>query len=74
MLYFVPDYDRLLERIERLLVDRGHLLVSIFGHPGDFVLWRHLEARFELVDRVRARNDDDRIGWWGRRVAWLRKR
>jgi SAM-dependent methyltransferase len=74
MLYFVPDYERLLEVIKGLLVERGHLLVSIFGHPGDFVLWRCLEERFELVDRVHARNERNRIGWWGWSVAWLRKR
>lgn len=74
MLYFVPDYEKLLERMEQMLVERGHLLVSIFGHPGDFVLWRLLEERFELVDRVRTRNERNRIGWWGWTVAWLRKR
>lgn len=74
VLYFVPDWKPFLEWIEKTLVERGHLLVSIFDHAGDFVLWRQLEQQFELVDRVHAQNERARIGWRGWTVAWLRRR
>jgi 2-polyprenyl-6-hydroxyphenyl methylase/3-demethylubiquinone-9 3-methyltransferase len=74
MLYFVPQHELLLDRIGELLVPRGHLLVSIFRHPGDSELWRNLLDRFDFVDRVWARNEHNRIGWRGWTVGWLRKR
>jgi 2-polyprenyl-6-hydroxyphenyl methylase/3-demethylubiquinone-9 3-methyltransferase len=74
VLYFVPDPQAFLERLWHVLNPGGHLLVSIFRHPGDFVLWRLLEERFGLVDRVWVRNERNRIGWRGWGLAMLVRR
>jgi 2-polyprenyl-6-hydroxyphenyl methylase/3-demethylubiquinone-9 3-methyltransferase len=52
MLYYVEDLDALLVRIGALLKPGGRLLTSIVRHPGDVVLHRALDARFERLDAV----------------------
>ena len=66
MLYYVEDVDGFLGRLGDLLEPSGLLLVSMWRHPGDRSLWRTLDERFPLVDRVEARNRDNEInprGW-----------
>jgi SAM-dependent methyltransferase len=53
VLYMVPDHRALLSRIQGALLEPGgHLLVSLWGHPGVSVIWRALDDLFERIDRV----------------------
>ncbi len=66
MLYYVEDVDGFLERLGDLLEPSGLLLVSMWRHPGDRSLWRTVDERFPLVDRVEARNRGNELnprGW-----------
>ena len=74
VLYFAADPFALVDRTESFLRPGGHLLVSMWRHPGDTVLWRHLDRRFELRDRVHVRNPTNRYAPRGWQVACLRRR
>jgi len=52
VLYYVDDLDALLDRIASALKPGGHLLTSIFRHPGDVALHRALDRHFERVDAI----------------------
>jgi 2-polyprenyl-3-methyl-5-hydroxy-6-metoxy-1,4-benzoquinol methylase len=74
VLYFAADPFALVDRTESALRSGGHLLVSMWRHPGDTVLWRHLDRRFELRDRVQVRNPANRFAPRGWLIACLRRR
>ena len=73
VLYGVPDPQRLLDDVHAILPPGGSLLASIWRHPTDVGLYRMLDARFELVDAVVARNLTDETGDRGWRVSWHRR-
>ena len=52
VLYYVDRPDDLLAVLRDAIVPGGHLLTSIWRHPGDAVLHRMVEARFDFVDGV----------------------
>jgi 2-polyprenyl-3-methyl-5-hydroxy-6-metoxy-1,4-benzoquinol methylase len=62
VLYVVPDPRAAIDDLHGAVRPGGHLLVSIWSHPGDRALFRLLEKRFELVDSVFARNAFRRRG------------
>jgi SAM-dependent methyltransferase len=73
MLYMVPDHRALIDRIGAVLLQPGgHLIVSIWGHPGDRVIWWELDRRFERIDRVTVRDQAHRGAPWGWSVALYR--
>ena len=74
VLYGVPDPERLLDDIDSILPSGGSLLTSIWRHPSEVGLYRMLDARFELVDAVVARNLTDETGDHGWRISWHRRR
>lgn len=74
VLYCVPDPAALLDDIHRVLTPGGSLLTSIWRHPTEAGLHRMIDARFELVDAVVARNLTAETGDPGWRVAWHRRR
>jgi 2-polyprenyl-3-methyl-5-hydroxy-6-metoxy-1,4-benzoquinol methylase len=66
VLYFAADPFALADRVGGFLRPGGHLLVSIWRHPGDTLLWRHLQSRYDLRDRVAVGNTANRFaprGW-----------
>jgi 2-polyprenyl-3-methyl-5-hydroxy-6-metoxy-1,4-benzoquinol methylase len=73
VLYFASSPDALLENASRLLSPEGLLLTSVWRHPGDAALWRLLDDRFELLDRVEVRNRASRLARRGWRVACHRR-
>lgn len=73
VLYGVPDPEQLLDDIHALLPPGGSLLASIWRHPTEVGLYRMLDARFELVDAVLARNLTDETRDHGWRVSWHRR-
>jgi len=70
----LPDPGAFLDRLERHIAPGGNLLVSLWRHPLAVGLHRMLDARFDLVDAVEARNltDEKRDPGW--RVSWHRRR
>jgi 2-polyprenyl-3-methyl-5-hydroxy-6-metoxy-1,4-benzoquinol methylase len=74
MLYYVEEVDGLLTRLGELLEPSGLLLVSMWRHPGDRSLWRTVDERFPLVDRVEARNRGNEINPRGWIVSCHRRR
>jgi SAM-dependent methyltransferase len=73
VLSVVPDPVAMLDVVHRLVRPGGHLVTSIWRHPGDQQLWRLVDARFSPVDAVVARNESNRIGSRGWRVACHRR-
>jgi len=70
VLYYVDDLGALFDRIASALKPGGHVLTSIFRHPGDVALHRALDRYFERVDAVDVRSHSGpRNGW---RVACYR--
>jgi SAM-dependent methyltransferase len=66
VLYFAEDPGALLERVDQALRPDGHLLVSMWRHPGDRRLWALLRERFPLEDVVTVQNPASslaRRGW-----------
>jgi len=74
VIYCAPDPARLLDDIQAMLPAGGNLLTSIWRHPTEVGLYRLIDARFELVDAVVARNLTAETGDPGWRVAWHRRR
>jgi SAM-dependent methyltransferase len=74
MLYYVEDVDHFLGCLGDLLEPSGLLLVSMWRHPGDRTLWRTVDERFPLVDRVEARNRGNEINPRGWIVSCSRRR
>jgi 2-polyprenyl-3-methyl-5-hydroxy-6-metoxy-1,4-benzoquinol methylase len=72
VLYVVPDPDEMLAIAERALRLDGHLLTSIWHHPGDRALQRLIEKRFNLEDAVDVENvvrpRRSRVACWQRGV------
>jgi 2-polyprenyl-3-methyl-5-hydroxy-6-metoxy-1,4-benzoquinol methylase len=66
VLYQVPSPYLFLLAADALLRPGGHLLTSMWRHPGDTVLWDMVDRQFDLVDRVTVRdpaNRDAPRGW-----------
>lgn len=74
MLYYVEDLDGFFDRLGDLLEPSGLLLVSMWRHPGDRSLWRVVDERFPLVDRVEARNRGNEVNPRGWIVSCHRRR
>jgi len=73
VLYFADDPLALADRAGRFVRPGGHLLVSIWRHPGDTLLWRHLQQRYETRDRVAVVNGANRFAPRGWLVGCLRR-
>jgi 2-polyprenyl-6-hydroxyphenyl methylase/3-demethylubiquinone-9 3-methyltransferase len=56
VLYVVPDPPELLDRVADAVRPGGHVLTSIWRHPGDRALTRLVRERFEPLDEVEVRN------------------
>jgi 2-polyprenyl-3-methyl-5-hydroxy-6-metoxy-1,4-benzoquinol methylase len=69
VLYYAPDAKTMLASVAEVIEPGGHLLVSMWRHPGDRVLWRTVSAVFELVDRVDVRNRANQVNKRGWTVA-----
>lgn len=69
VLYFAEDPGALLGRIGTVLRPGGRLLVSMWRHPGDHLLWAQLGRRFLLEDQVDVRNPANSLARRGWRVA-----
>ena len=67
VLEMVDDAGALVDDLRALLRPGGHVLTSIWRHPGDHLLWRALDDRLQRVDRVHVRNERNPIG----RRGWL---
>jgi 2-polyprenyl-6-hydroxyphenyl methylase/3-demethylubiquinone-9 3-methyltransferase len=52
VLYMVPRPVELIDRLHETLRPGGKLLVSMWRHPGDELLWNELDARFARLDAV----------------------
>jgi predicted TPR repeat methyltransferase len=74
MLYYIEDLDAFFDRLGELLDPSGLLLVSMWRHPGDRSLWRAVDERFPLVDRVEARNRANEVNPRGWIVSCHRRR
>ena len=74
MLYYVEDVELFLARLGQRLEPSGLLLVSMWRHPGDRSLWRTVDERFPLVDRVEARNRGNELNPRGWIVSCHRRR
>jgi SAM-dependent methyltransferase len=66
VLFYVADAGEFLDRVRDVLEPGGHVLSAIWRHPGDTLLHRRLDERFELVDRVLLKQLSDH-----RRSRWL---
>lgn len=69
ILYYVDDADGFLAHVAGWLRPGGRLLTSMWRHPGDTQLWKLVDARFELVDRVDVRSERNTTAPRGWRVA-----
>jgi 2-polyprenyl-6-hydroxyphenyl methylase/3-demethylubiquinone-9 3-methyltransferase len=69
VLYFVEDPGALLGRIATVLHPGGRLMVSMWRHSGDHLLWAQLGRRFPLEDQVDVRNPASSLSRRGWRVA-----
>jgi SAM-dependent methyltransferase len=74
MLYYIEDLAAFFDRLGELLEPSGLLLVSMWRHPGDRSLWRAVDERFPLVDRVEARNRANEVNPRGWIVSCHRRR
>ena len=74
MLYYIEDVEGFFDRLTELLEPSGLLLVSMWRHPGDRSLWRTVDDRFPLVDRVEARNRSNELNPRGWIVSCHRRR
>jgi SAM-dependent methyltransferase len=66
MLYYVDDAGAFLDHVRDLLEPDGYVVAAVWRHPGDTVLHRRLDERFDLVDRVLVKQLADQ-----RRSRWL---
>ena len=74
VIYTVADPLAFIDRLVGIVNPGGHLLTSIWRHPGDTLLWRRLDERFELRDRVAIRNPANPFAPRGWRAACHRRR
>jgi 2-polyprenyl-3-methyl-5-hydroxy-6-metoxy-1,4-benzoquinol methylase len=73
VLSVVPDPEALVDDVTTAVRPGGHVLTSIWHHPGDSVLWKLLDERLELIDLVEVRNPANRHGPDGWRVTCHRR-
>jgi len=64
MLYYVTDLGEFFDRIAAVLKPNGHLLCSIWQHPGVGALQRALDKRFPLKAAVKIRALTDAHPAW----------
>lgn len=69
VLYYLDDAEAFLARVAGWLRPGGRVLTSMWRHPGDGQLWRLVDARFELADRVDVRSERNTMSPRGWRVA-----
>ncbi len=69
VLYYLDDADAFLTLVAGWLRPGGRVLTSMWRHPGDAQLWRIVDERFELVDRVHVRSERNTLSPHGWRVA-----
>ena len=74
ILYYLDDASAFLTRVAGWLRPGGRVLTSMWRHPGDRQLWRVVDERFELVDRVDVRSERNTMSRRGWRVACHRAR
>lgn len=74
VVYYFPDVTAGLAGVEALVRPGGAVVTSVFRQPGDRWIWKQLDARFELVDRVWARNERNVRAPRGWQVALHRRR
>lgn len=70
VVYMVADPARLLDRVAGFLRPGGALLTSIWRHPGDHLVWRAIDARFDARDMVELRDRGNALAPRGWRIAW----
>jgi 2-polyprenyl-3-methyl-5-hydroxy-6-metoxy-1,4-benzoquinol methylase len=66
VLYYAPDARRFLAQVASALARDGLVLISMWRHPGDHVLWRVVDANLPIMDQVEVRNRSNPInkrGW-----------
>jgi 2-polyprenyl-3-methyl-5-hydroxy-6-metoxy-1,4-benzoquinol methylase len=73
VLYQVPDHRVLLDRLIEVVRPGGHLLTSIWRHPGDMAIWADIDRRLQRLDLVEVRNPDNERAPWGWRIACHRR-
>ena len=66
MLYYLDDPGAFLDHTRDLLEPDGYVVAAVWRHPGDVLLHRLLDERFDVVDRVLVKQLVDR-----RRSRWL---
>lgn len=69
VLYVVEEPERLVDDLYERVRPGGHLITSMWRHPGDRRLWTMIDARFERVDAVVVRNEANDLAPRGWRVA-----
>jgi SAM-dependent methyltransferase len=74
VVYMARDPLLLIDRLGAMVHPGGHLLTSIWRHPGDVVLWKRLDECFDLLDRVAIRNPANALAPGGWLVACHRRR
>jgi SAM-dependent methyltransferase len=73
VLYYADDPGATLDRIAARLTPGGHVLTSIWRHPGDAALQRLLDARFERVGATEVRSRLNRRRRWRISLHRLRR-
>jgi 2-polyprenyl-6-hydroxyphenyl methylase/3-demethylubiquinone-9 3-methyltransferase len=66
VLYYAADPRAFLHRLRACLAPGGYLLVSMWRHPGDHLLWDLVDEVVPILDRVDVRNRANAInrrGW-----------
>jgi SAM-dependent methyltransferase len=56
VLYYIPNISSFLSQLHRVLGPNSVVLVSIWRHPGDRLLWKKINRAFTALDRVAVRN------------------
>lgn len=72
VVYYVADVPAFFTRLRGLLAPGGVVIVSMWRHPGDQILWRTIDAAVPIVDRVEVRNRGNAVNPRGWQVAVCR--
>lgn len=72
VVYYVADVPVFLARLRALLTPGGVVVVSMWRHPADRVLWRTIDGVLPIVDRVEVRNRANAVNPRGWMVAACR--
>jgi 2-polyprenyl-3-methyl-5-hydroxy-6-metoxy-1,4-benzoquinol methylase len=74
VLYTVANPEAVLSRVASRLEVDGHLVISMWRHPGERSLWATVDGSFEVFDRVEVRNRANEVNPKGWIVACGRRR